>query len=159
MAGLRSKDENTQKDLATALSLIFATIYYQAALSKLVVSGLDWMNSGLSIYIHMLNFNPTLATILDGSQILYRMAGWLTVLGELALATMFLFPRTRKRAAMISIAFHLMLWFVFHISFWHLWIFYPAVYFRMPRSAWHPSKIILAFKSSSAPEHAYCAGD
>lgn len=126
---LKHDGKTIQKDLATALSLIFATIYFQAAVSKLVVSGLDWMNSGLSIYIHMLKFNPALSSILDGSPILFRLAGWLTVTGELFLGSLFVIPRTRKRAAIVSISFHIMLWFAFHISFWHLWIFYPALYF------------------------------
>jgi uncharacterized membrane protein YphA (DoxX/SURF4 family) len=139
ISGLRVKlkqdGKTIQKDLITAVSLIFATIYIQAAVSKLVVSGLDWMNSGLSIYVHMLKFNPALSSLLDGNLILFRMAGWFTVIGELVLGSLFVIPRTRKLAAMVSISFHVMLWFAFHISFWHLWIFYPAVYFPWDKDA------------------------
>lgn len=133
VAGLRSKTKSgnnvQEKELITALSLIFATIYYQAALSKMVVSGAEWMNSGLSIYIHLLKFNPALSSLLDGRGILFQVAGWMTVIGELALGTLFIVPKTRKLAAVSSITFHIMLWFTLHISFWHLWIFYPATYF------------------------------
>lgn len=132
---LKQDGKTIQRDLTTALSLIFATIYFQAAVSKLVVSGLDWMNSGMSIYVHMLKFNPALSSILDGNPILFRMAGWLTVIGELVLGSLFVIPRTRRLAAIVSISFHIMLWFTFHISFWHLWIFYPAVYFSWNEDA------------------------
>lgn len=131
-AETKSKNSIVQKDLVLAMSLIFAAIYYQAAISKMVVSGVDWMNSGLSIYTHLMKFNPTLSSWLDGNLILFKMAGWLTVIGELILGTLFIFQRTRRLAAVISTAFHIMLWLTLNISFWHLWIFYPAIYFTWP---------------------------
>tara|TARA_B110001454_G_C12723278_1_gene436240 strand:- start:36608 stop:37405 length:798 start_codon:yes stop_codon:yes gene_type:complete len=134
ITGLRGSEAG-EKDLVTCVSLVFATIYIQAAISKVAVSGLDWMNTGLTIYRHLLKFNPTLSAILDGNPILFQMAGWLTVIGELVLGSFFAIPKTRKLAAMLSISFHIMLWFAFNISFWHLWIFYPALYFSQNRNS------------------------
>lgn len=130
ISGLPTKNKNAKRDLVGTLSFVFATIYFQAAISKLVVSGIEWMSSGLSIFMHLKMFNPPLSALLGGDPILFQTAGWLTVIGEIILGTLFVVPRTRKLAAVISVLFHVMLWLTFHISFWHLWIFYPAVYFN-----------------------------
>lgn len=126
----RSKyfEADHNRDLQNALSLIFASIYLQAATSKLHISGIDWMASGSNIYLNLLDFNPIISNFLSGNKIVFMFLGWLTVIGELLLAILFIIPRFRKTGALLALLFHCGIWLFFNISFWHLWIFLPATY-------------------------------
>lgn len=122
--------QQADDDLVSGISLLFGLVYFQAGLSKIVYSGAEWMNSGLSIFVHLEDFNPNLSAILGGHKWLFQSAGYMTVLGELILGLLFILPRTTIWAASLAFLFHLLVWVSFGISFWHLWIFFPAVYLK-----------------------------
>ena len=136
-----------ERNFVSAASFLIGFIYLQAAFSKMLVSGIFWMNSGTAIFVHLFDFNPMLSKLAGGHKILFAALGWGTVLGEIVTGLLFFSKRTRMAGVLLSLIFHIGVWFSFHISFWHLWIFFPALYIPDAISWWRARYLNLTFRS------------
>lgn len=126
--GSGKEREQRASFILTAMQAYVATLYLQAGLSKLLFGGVEWALSGRTPWVY---------TMTIGSAFGKRLAAFPEVFQALAIGTMILeltFPvlclsrRWRPRAAGLAIAYHLGVWALMRISFWHLWALFPALF-------------------------------
>lgn len=104
------------------LKILFAAVYLQAGLSKLIYGGVEWFWGGKTIYVYAQIIGTPLAHGLIGHHALFRAATMSSFVIELLLPFLLFVRRLEVYAMAIFIAFHVGIWLVIGISFWHLWI-------------------------------------
>ncbi len=63
--------------------------------------------------------------------------GIYTLLIEASFLPLILLLKDRRALAFLGISFHLGIWMTMNISFWHLWVFYPVLFWRTARADAH----------------------
>jgi len=103
-------------------------IYFQTGLSKIIHSGPEWFLSGRTAMTF---------TAFDGTYFgiwileypwIFRLGSTLTVLLEIAFPLFLIVPRLRLLFLAGAFLFHTSTLVIMGISFWHLWILFPALF-------------------------------
>lgn len=115
------RQEDRQKILIY-LKVLFAAVYVQAGLSKLIYGGLTWFTSGKTIYVYAQIIGTPLGQGLGENAFLFPAATFLSFIVELILPLLLFIPRFELFALAGLLAFHAGVWMILGISFWHLWI-------------------------------------
>lgn len=104
-------------------------IYFQAFISKLLYGGLDWFLSGTTIYQYTLSIGTEVGKMMMKIPNISNYLGITTLIFEASFGLcLFVFWRHRTYLAIAAILFHVGIWIVMGISFWHLWVLYPILF-------------------------------
>jgi len=122
------RSAETSRQILFGIYVIVALVYFQAGLSKLLHGGWEWMISGRTIRTYAVLIGTDLGRYLTGFPVVFKAMTLASVPLELMLGVAFLVPRLQRPAAMIAVLFHLGIYSILGISFWHLWIFYPVLF-------------------------------
>lgn len=112
-----------------AMQCVVVTLYFQTGLSKLWHSGLDWFSSGRTAIVFAHQFGTPAGQWLLGCPEFFRVGSVMVGVLELGFPFFFLFERLRKPLIGAAIVFHCITLVILNISFWHLWMVFPALFF------------------------------
>jgi len=112
----------------TAMQLQVGLIYLLAGLSKLRKSGWRWFWGGKTIHSATLFRGTPLGRAVTARPLGRRAIGVFTLVLELFVPFLLLFPALAPVFVILSLGFHLGTYLTLRISFWQLWIFYPALF-------------------------------
>lgn len=131
---LRNMNYNAaQKELASFIIAFMITyisvLYFQAGLSKLLLGGWNWFLEGKRIWTETILLGTPFGKWLTKWPWIFRGIGIGTGIFELIFPFFFFFRKTQRWVASIAILFHLGTFVIMGISFWFLWILYPAIFF------------------------------
>ncbi|WP_437690989.1 HTTM domain-containing protein [Sorangium sp. So ce176] len=130
-----ARDVQQASFLLAFMQLYVALLYFQAGVSKLVASGLVWLTSGVTPYRFTITSGAELGRYLTQWPWIFQVFTALGGLFELAFLPLMLWRRSCRAVALAAMAFHLGMYLVMGISFWHLWVLYPALFMYRPRGA------------------------
>jgi hypothetical protein len=134
--GPASERDAQQASFALAfMQLYVALLYFQAGVAKLISPGLIWFTSGVTPYYFTAIAGTALGQYLTQWPWIFQVFTALSGLFEFSFLPLMLWRRTRRAAVFAAMAFHLGTYLVMDISFWHLWMLYPALFLYRPRAA------------------------
>lgn len=110
-----------------------AMIYLLSMVAKFASAGPEWFTSGRAVAFALAQANSPIATWLRAHEWTPRLIAMLTGVFEWGFPIAVHVRRLRVLAVVSSLCFHLGIWFTLGISFWHLWLFFPALYISPPR--------------------------
>jgi hypothetical protein len=102
-----------------------AFMYFQAGLSKLLLGGISWFLYGERIWTETLLLGTPIGKYLTQWPILFMPMGWFTFIVELIIPCCLLY---NKYLIIIPILFHIGTYMILGISFWFVWILFPAIF-------------------------------
>jgi hypothetical protein len=108
--------------------LYVAVFYFQSGLAKVVHGGMEWLTSGRAAWIFAIEMGTDLGRWMAGYPLLFALGSTVIVVFELLFLPLFLTGRFRRFLLIGATSLHLTIWAVFDISFWHLWLLYPALF-------------------------------
>jgi hypothetical protein len=117
------------------LQCYVAVLYFQTGLAKLLQGGLAWFTTGQTIYVNALVLGLERGRALASLRWLFPLLGMLTALFEFGFLPLFLWGRGLWLATWVAILFHLGTFLLLGISFWHLWLLYPALFLYAARES------------------------
>jgi hypothetical protein len=112
----------------TAMQLQVGLVYLLAGISKLRVGGLEWFIQGRTLLASTLFRGTELGRRVVAIPAARRAMGMATAVFELGTPTLMLWPAMHPWLAVMAISFHLGVLLFMRISFWHLWVFFPALF-------------------------------
>jgi hypothetical protein len=112
----------------TTMSLQVGLVYFLAGLSKLRLGGLEWFSSGRTVLAASVFRGTSLGRRVLAVHSLRSWVGVGTGLFELGAPALLFWPALHRPFALIAFAFHMGTLSTLRISFWHLWIFFPALF-------------------------------
>lgn len=127
----RRENEADQKCRASTLLWLMqgwvGLLYFQAGVSKLLLVGPKWFLTGQSLLVSLFRQETPAGAWLAQSPQTVRALAILVGLFELSFVALLLNRRLHAFLGLAAIVFHLATWVFLGISFWHLWILYPAL--------------------------------
>ena len=112
--------------LAFAMTYI-AMMYFQAGLSKLIHGGLIWFITGKRIWVETILLGTNLGKSLLNYKLVFMPMGWFTFIFECVLAPLLI--NKNKYIIYIALLFHFGTFIIMGISFWFIWLLFPALFF------------------------------
>ena len=103
-------------------------IYFFAGVAKVIHGGIDWALKAKSLHFVVLTNGTRLGRFLLSDFRSRRAASIGALLLELLLPFLLFFPSLHPLFAFLALSFHLATYGMFGISFWHLWVFFPALF-------------------------------
>jgi hypothetical protein len=110
------------------MQVIVATVYLSSFVAKLASAGGGWFLSGDTTRAAVFDANPSLGVSLLAHRWVFSGASVLVGLFEGFTPLLLLFKSTQRVTALIALGFHLITWLSLGISFWHLWIYFPSLF-------------------------------
>lgn len=135
----RYKTENhSAKDLQftswciASLQLLFAGIYFNAAVGKLNVAGIDWFLTGsrieqTMIYTKVFSGVSQLEYVL-GFPWLFPVMGIMTAIFEFGFLPALLITQRTRVLGVIALVFHISIELSLDVFFYHLWLLIPSIF-------------------------------
>ena len=115
----------------TFTMLYVSTLYLQAGVSKLLLGGIEWFTTGRRVYMETLILGTAFGKwLVPHCQWIFRLFGYGTAVVELIVPFLLFNPVLAPWAALTLFLFHMGTYSVLGISFWFLWILYPAIYLK-----------------------------
>jgi hypothetical protein len=108
------------------MRLQVSVIYLQSGLAKIIHGGWEW--SASAPYVHLILHGGWVAPWVNQSPRLVAACGVVVVVIELLLPLLFVFHRTQILAVIMATALHVAFYATLGISFWHLWVLFPALF-------------------------------
>jgi hypothetical protein len=121
------------------MQLYVAILYFQTGLSKLLHGGLRWFWEGETIYSNALLLGGERGAFIAQFEWLFPLFGALTALFEFGFLPAYLLG-LRRSLCVAGVLFHVGIFLVLGISFWHLWLLYPALFWCSTHEAKEPSQ-------------------
>lgn len=107
-----------------------AVFYFQSGLAKVVHGGVEWLTTGRAGWIFAIEMGTDLGRRMAEYPLLFPVGSTAIVVFELLFLPLFLTGRFRRFLVLGATGLHLTIWATFDISFWHLWLLYPALFLR-----------------------------
>ncbi|AJC21071.2 hypothetical protein RO07_12455 [Pandoraea pulmonicola] len=120
------RSDEVRSSIVFFMRLQVAIIYLQAGLAKLVLGGLNWPSR--APFIHLVLQGSWASSWFTSYPQLIEMGGVLVIAIELSLPVLLMCRRTRRAAALVAIGLHSVFFVTLGISFWHLWVLFPALF-------------------------------
>ncbi|WP_156777472.1 hypothetical protein [Synechococcus sp. RS9916] len=102
-------------------------IYFFSGLSKLIHGGAAWAQNAESLHLILLMRGSSLGKSIFSHSLSRRIAGTGTIVFELLAPALLLLPNGFLYLSVSGFLFHMTTYVFIGISFWHLWIFFPAL--------------------------------
>lgn len=118
------------------MQLYIAVLYFQSGISKLIYSGLNWFLSGQTLFVSTIRLGTPFGISLTQYPILFKASSIFTGLFEIGFLLIFHFRKFHKLLSLVAISFHLGIFAVMDISFWHLWFLFPSLFWINNRLYW-----------------------
>ena len=118
--------------ILSVMQLYVAFLYFQTALSKLLHGGLRWFLQGETIYTNALLLGGERGAFFASYSWLPPLLGVGTGLFEFGFLFLYLAGFSRRWLGVMGALFHLGIFAMLGISFWHLWLLYPALFYFDP---------------------------
>ena len=103
-------------------------IYFFAGVVKVIHGGIDWALKAKSLHFVVLTNGTRLGRFLLSDFRSRRAASIGALILELFLPFLLFFPSLYPLFAFLALSFHFATYGMFGISFWHLWVFFPALF-------------------------------
>lgn len=126
--GATPKARSIESFMLTSMQLQAGSVYLLSGISKLRVGGLEWFATGRTLFAGTIFRGTRLGRFLVCLPGATRGIAFMTIVFELGAPMLILWPSSHVWFAAIAIAFHLGVLAVMRISFWHLWVFFPALF-------------------------------
>jgi hypothetical protein len=114
--------------MLTVMQVQVGLVYLLAGISKLRVSGVAWFTGGRNLLASTIFRGTELGQSLVAISALRRSMAVATAVFELGAPALILWPAMHIWLAFMALAFHLGILLVMRISFWHLCVFFPALF-------------------------------
>ncbi|KFE68869.1 HTTM domain-containing protein [Hyalangium minutum] len=114
--------------MLTAMQFQVGLVYLLAGISKLRVGGLEWFTQGRTLLASTLFRGTALGRRVVAVPAARRAMGLASGAFELGAPALVLWPAMHPWLAVMAISFHLGVLLLMRISFWHLWVFFPALF-------------------------------
>lgn len=111
------------------MRIIIATLYFQAGISKLLHGFESWILNCDSIRSALILNGTAMGKNLLQYELAFNYISIFIVALEILGGICLLFPRLRFFASLMFLSMHLGIYLTMKISFWHLWIFFPGLFF------------------------------
>jgi hypothetical protein len=121
------KKKDSTEFVVGFMQLYVAMLYFQTGLSKLMHGGLRWFTEGETIYTNALLLGGERGAFFAQYEWLFPLAGIATALFELGFLPAYLLG-FRRLLCVAGVLFHLGIFLMLGISFWHMWLLYPALF-------------------------------
>lgn len=112
----------------TTMSIQAGLVYLLAGVSKLRLGGLEWFSSGRTVLAASVFRGTALGRRALAIGSLRSLVAVGTGLFELGAPVLLFWPSLQRAFAVIAFTFHMGTLTTLRISFWHLWIFFPALF-------------------------------
>ncbi len=109
--------------------IYIVNMFFQSAISKLIVTDFSWFLSGQYIFFHTLLVTNKMSDHLILNPQYYKYLGVLTFIFEFF--GILLFIKSRKLYGLVAIIFHLSTWIVMDINFIFMWPVYLPVFYDL----------------------------
>ena len=110
-------------------------IYFFSGLAKLIHGGVAWAHNAESLHLILLMRGSSLGKLILSRPFPRRMAGTGTIIFELFAPVLLFLPNGFVYLSISAFLFHMATYAFIRISFWHLWVFFPALIFEILRSS------------------------
>jgi hypothetical protein len=111
------------------MQLYVGVLYLQSGLSKLIYGGVEWFLSGRTLLGFTIQMGSGIGMHLTRFPFWFKLFAVLTLIFELGfLPILILSKRSQPYLGVVGILFHLAVFTILGISFWFLWILYPALF-------------------------------
>tara|TARA_Y100001968_G_C19422580_1_gene752595 strand:+ start:671 stop:1450 length:780 start_codon:yes stop_codon:yes gene_type:complete len=110
------------------LQIQVGIIYLFAGISKLIHGGLEWYRDPKPLKLVLLMRGTLIGKYITSNSFMMSSIAKFSLLFELFLPTLLIFPSFHHIFALLAFLFHISIYMTLRISFWHLWIFYPALF-------------------------------
>ena len=121
--------------LMAGARVMVACVYARAGMSKVIYGGIEWMVSGSTPRYFSAIIGTDFGKSLYPYARLFQVFSVLTVLTELVLPLLLMVPKTRFWGSILAILLHLGIYAIMGISFWHLWCFFPVLFWQLRRGS------------------------
>ncbi|MBS5775385.1 MAG: hypothetical protein KHW84_20450 [Enterobacter cloacae] len=105
------------------------TFYLQSGLSKLVFAGTTWLMTGRTAWVFALELGTDFGKYLAHYPVLFAVGSFAIVSFEILIFPLYLLNVGRKYLVLGAICLHMAVFLVMGISFWHMWLLYPIVFY------------------------------
>lgn len=122
------KEEEKGSLVLSVMQLYVAVLYFQTGLSKLLQGGVRWFTHGETIYTSAILLGGPRGAFFASYPWLSVLSGVFTGIFELGFLLAYLVGLNRRWLCVMAILFHTGTFLVLGISFWHLWLLYPALF-------------------------------
>lgn len=125
---INKKDSECASFLLAFMILYVTALYFQAGVSKLIHGGIGWFFNGHRIWTETLLLGTPFGKWLTQWPQIFTFMSFGTGVFELFVPAFFLIRTKQRYAAFVAILFHAGTFIVMGISFWFLWVLYPALF-------------------------------
>lgn len=125
-------ERETASFVVAFMQLFVGVLYLQAGLSKLLRSGTAWFLTGRTLWVHTVTDGSGPARALTRWPWLFRAGGIFAGVFELAFVWLVPFRRAHAPLVVSALAFHGATLLLLGISFWHLALLVPLLFWPLP---------------------------
>lgn len=114
--------------------------YLQSGISKIFFAGTTWLMTGRTAWVFTLELGTDFGKLLAHYPLLFAVGSFLIVAFEIIILPLYLLKVWRRPLILGMVFLHLSVFAVMGISFWHMWLLYPIVFFKDLFPLWHKKK-------------------
>jgi hypothetical protein len=138
------------------MQIYVGLLYFMSFVGKFGAAGWSWFTSGLTPYFFVFLAESERGKYLASWPWIYRVFTLTGGFYELGFLLLLWTETTRRWIAVFGVFFHLGIWLVMDISFWHLWVLFPALFIFTPPAQARGQPLTLArlrqvFQSGPSP--------
>ncbi|WP_308538881.1 hypothetical protein [uncultured Pantoea sp.] len=131
---------DAEKKLFQFCQCYVLTFYLQSGLSKLIFAGTTWLMTGRTAWVFALELGTDFGKFLAHYPVLFAVGSFTVVMFEILIFPLYLLNIGRKYLILGAVCLHLSVFLIMGISFWHLWMLYPAIFYPVLFPAWHKKR-------------------
>jgi Vitamin K-dependent gamma-carboxylase len=124
----RAQAELIASFVLTTMQLQVGLVYLFAGVSKLRVGGLEWFIVGRTLMASTLFRGTRFGRRVVAIPVARRVLSAATAAFEFGAPALLLWPSMHLWFAVVALIFHLGVMLFMRIAFWHLWVFFPALF-------------------------------
>lgn len=122
--------KQAEKNFIQFCKCYILTFYLQSGISKLIFAGTTWLMTGRTAWIFALELGTDTGKMLAHYPVLFAIGSFVIVSFEILIFPLYLLNIGRKYLIAGAVCLHLSVLLVMGISFWHMWLLYPVVFYR-----------------------------
>lgn len=106
-----------------------AVFYFQAGITKIIHAGFEWFN-GRTAWVFSMEMGTPLGMFMTNYPELFTIGSIIIVLFELTFLPLYLLKIHVEKLVLGAFMLHMTVFLTMGISFWHMWIIFPALFYR-----------------------------
>lgn len=106
-----------------------AVFYFQSGITKVIHAGFEWLN-GRTAWVFSMEMGTPLGKYMTNYPELFAIGSTVIVLFELTFLPLYLMKFRIEKLVIGAFILHMSVFVTMHIAFWHMWMIYPALFYR-----------------------------